>query len=225
MSKHNGTSNPEDTRMQLAEALADAPAPISATSLDPYGQLVKMLMPRAQSIAIYDRLGLPVWLNDGLDAPELHRLLQDALAQELGDGSHEDGFTEPVDRDHSAYVFLLRDANRQLLGAVGIICRESSQRGDGRPFSLVQGLLRPALECLQRDLLAQYSMRDLQRSLGVSYLFITHNIGVVEYIADQVAVMRAGRIEEQGPCDRVLSRPAHDYTRSLLASVPRLVVG
>jgi diguanylate cyclase (GGDEF)-like protein len=165
MSKHNGTSNPEDTRMQLAEALADAPAPISATSLDPYGQLVKMLMPRAQSIAIYDRLGLPVWLNDGLDAPELHRLLQDALAQELGDGSHEDGFTEPVDRDHSAYVFLLRDANRQLLGAVGIICRESSQRGDGRPFSLVQGLLRPALECLQRDLLAQYSIGDLQRSL------------------------------------------------------------
>jgi iron complex outermembrane receptor protein len=42
-------------------------------------------------------------------------------------------------------------------------------------------------------------LRDLQRELGVSYLFITHNIGVVEYIADRVAVMQAGRIEEQGP--------------------------
>jgi len=66
-------------------------------------------------------------------------------------------------------------------------------------------------------------LKDLQRELGVSYLFITHNIGVVEYIADRIAVMRTGRIEEQGPCDDVLSRPTRDYTRTLLAAVPRLV--
>jgi peptide/nickel transport system ATP-binding protein len=65
-------------------------------------------------------------------------------------------------------------------------------------------------------------LRQLQRDLGVSYLFITHNIGVVEYIADRVAVMQAGRIEEQGACDSVLSRPQSDYTRALLAAVPRL---
>ncbi|MBT9598039.1 MAG: ABC transporter ATP-binding protein [Vitreoscilla sp.] len=66
-------------------------------------------------------------------------------------------------------------------------------------------------------------LRDLQRELGVSYLFITHNIGVVEYIADEVAVMRAGRIVEQGSCDEVLSRPQDAYTRKLIQSVPRLV--
>lgn len=153
--------------MQSAEALADAPAPISATSLDPYGQLVKMLMPRAQSIVIYDRLGLPVWLNDGVDAPELHLHLQNALDKE-GDGAgHGDGFCEPVDREHSAYIFLLRDVRQALLGAVGLVCRESSKRGDARPFALVQGLLRPALECLQRELGAQYSIGDLQRNLMV----------------------------------------------------------
>ncbi|MEK8032810.1 dipeptide ABC transporter ATP-binding protein [Ideonella sp. DXS29W] len=65
-------------------------------------------------------------------------------------------------------------------------------------------------------------LRDLQRELGVSYLFITHNIGVVEYIADEVAVMRAGRIVEQGSCDDVLSRPRDAYTKKLIASVPRL---
>jgi peptide/nickel transport system ATP-binding protein len=65
-------------------------------------------------------------------------------------------------------------------------------------------------------------LRDLQRELGVSYLFITHNIAVVEYIADQVAVMRAGRIVEQGACADVLQRPVDDYTRALLAAVPRL---
>jgi peptide/nickel transport system ATP-binding protein len=66
-------------------------------------------------------------------------------------------------------------------------------------------------------------LRELQGELGVSYLFITHNIGVVEYIADEVAVMRAGRIVEQGTCDDVLSRPQDAYTRKLIASVPRLV--
>jgi peptide/nickel transport system ATP-binding protein len=65
-------------------------------------------------------------------------------------------------------------------------------------------------------------LRDLQRDLGVSFLFITHNIGVVEYIADRVAVMRAGRIEEQGACADILSRPGTAYTRTLLAAVPRL---
>jgi peptide/nickel transport system ATP-binding protein len=66
-------------------------------------------------------------------------------------------------------------------------------------------------------------LRQLQRELGVSYLFITHNIGVVEYIADRIAVMRAGRIEEQGACAEVLQRPTRAYTRTLLAAVPRLV--
>ena len=65
-------------------------------------------------------------------------------------------------------------------------------------------------------------LRELQRELGVSYLFITHNIAVVEYIADSVAVMRAGRIVEQGAAADVLSRPQHDYTRALLAAVPRM---
>jgi peptide/nickel transport system ATP-binding protein len=65
-------------------------------------------------------------------------------------------------------------------------------------------------------------LRDLQRELGVSYLFITHNIGVVEYIAHGVAVMRGGLIEEQGACDDVLSRPTREYTRALLAAVPKL---
>jgi diguanylate cyclase (GGDEF)-like protein len=153
--------------MQLAVALDGAPAPIGATTLDPYGQLVKMLLPRAQSIAIYDRMGLPVWLNDGLDCPDLHRVLQDALTEDLGASGAADGFAEPIDRDHCAYVFLLRDPDARLVGAIGLVCREARQGGDPRPFALVQGLLRPALECLQRELTAQHSIGDLQRSLMV----------------------------------------------------------
>ena len=65
-------------------------------------------------------------------------------------------------------------------------------------------------------------LRELQRELGVSYLFITHNIGVVEYIADDVAVMQRGEIEEIGTARAVLVTPQRDYTRTLLAAVPRL---
>ncbi len=68
-------------------------------------------------------------------------------------------------------------------------------------------------------------LRELQRELGVAYLFITHNIGVVEVMADEVVVMRAGKVVEQGGVDGVLGAPQQDYTRDLLAAVPRLVPG
>ena len=68
-------------------------------------------------------------------------------------------------------------------------------------------------------------LKQLQRDLGIAYLFITHNIGVVEYLADDVAVMVKGRIVEQGPAAQVLREPSHEYTRTLLAAVPRLRAG
>ena len=65
-------------------------------------------------------------------------------------------------------------------------------------------------------------MGELQRELGLAYLFITHNLAVVDYLAHEVAVMYLGRVVERGPTRMVLERPAHPYTRALLAAVPRL---
>jgi len=65
-------------------------------------------------------------------------------------------------------------------------------------------------------------LKQLQRELGIAYLFITHNFGVVEYLAQQIAVMKDGRIVESGPAQHILTRPQHEYTRTLLAAVPRL---
>jgi peptide/nickel transport system ATP-binding protein len=65
-------------------------------------------------------------------------------------------------------------------------------------------------------------MQELQRDFGIAYLFITHNFGAVEYLAHDIAVMRNGVLVEQGNADAILTRPQHEYTRALLAAVPRL---
>ena len=68
-------------------------------------------------------------------------------------------------------------------------------------------------------------MRALQAELGMSILFITHNLGVVAEIADRVVVMYAGRVVEQGSVAAVFARPLHPYTRALLQSIPRVEAG
>ncbi len=63
-------------------------------------------------------------------------------------------------------------------------------------------------------------LRDLQAELGLAYLFITHDLGVVRYLADRVAVMYLGEIVEDAETERLFSDPQHPYTRGLLAAVP-----
>ena len=65
-------------------------------------------------------------------------------------------------------------------------------------------------------------LNELQEARGLAYLFITHNFAVVEHMADRIVVMRRGRIEEEGSAADVLGHPKADYTKTLLASVPRL---
>jgi oligopeptide transport system ATP-binding protein len=61
---------------------------------------------------------------------------------------------------------------------------------------------------------------DLQDELGLTYVFVAHDIGVVRHVADRIAVMHNGKIVEQGPADRVCEQPTDPYTKTLLAAVP-----
>ncbi|HEV7344465.1 MAG TPA: ATP-binding cassette domain-containing protein [Devosia sp.] len=65
-------------------------------------------------------------------------------------------------------------------------------------------------------------LQQLRDDLGLSYLFISHDLAVVESISDRVAVMYLGEVVETGPAARLFAAPQHDYTRSLIASAPRL---
>jgi peptide/nickel transport system ATP-binding protein len=63
-------------------------------------------------------------------------------------------------------------------------------------------------------------MKDLQKELGLTYLFVSHNLAVVDYVSDRIAVMCAGRLVEIAPRDELFQRPTHPYTKALLSAVP-----
>ena len=65
-------------------------------------------------------------------------------------------------------------------------------------------------------------LNDLTRDLGLTMIFISHDLSVVHYMADDIAVMRRGRIVEYGPADEVFGNPQHEYTRKLLEAVPKM---
>jgi peptide/nickel transport system ATP-binding protein/oligopeptide transport system ATP-binding protein len=65
-------------------------------------------------------------------------------------------------------------------------------------------------------------LRDLQERLGLTYLFIAHDLAVVEHISDEVLVMTGGHIVEAAAADEIYAHPRHEYTRQLLDAVPRL---
>jgi ABC-type glutathione transport system ATPase component len=78
-----------------------------------------------------------------------------------------------------------------------------------------------ALDCSVQAQIANLLM-ELQGSLGMTYVFITHDLAMAAYLADEIAVMDGGRIVEQGPPEKILKVPQHEATCQLLAAVPRI---
>jgi oligopeptide/dipeptide ABC transporter ATP-binding protein len=135
------------------------------------------------------------------------------------------------------------DRARDLLKAVRISAPES--RVGEYPHQMSGGMRQRivgaiAISCAPRLLIAdepttsldltiqaQYLnlLRDLQRQHHLALIFITHNLGIVAKMCDQVAVMYAGRLVEWGPVTRIFDAPAHPYTQALLGSIPRMADG
>jgi peptide/nickel transport system ATP-binding protein len=90
----------------------------------------------------------------------------------------------------------------------------------GRPRVLIADEITSALDVLIQGAILNL-LRELQEELGFSMLFISHNLAVVRYVAAQMAVMRDGRVVEQGATGEVLDDPHDTYTRELLAAIPR----
>jgi ABC-type glutathione transport system ATPase component len=88
-------------------------------------------------------------------------------------------------------------------------------------------ILDEALSALDCSVQAQIAnlLLELQSSLGMTYLFITHDLSMAAHLADEVLVMSRGRIVEQGPPEKVWLHPEHESTRQLLAAIPRMASG
>jgi oligopeptide/dipeptide ABC transporter ATP-binding protein len=104
---------------------------------------------------------------------------------------------------------------QRIVGAIGISCEPRLLIADEPTTSL------------DLTIQAQYLslLRDLQREHGLALIFITHNLGIVARMCDQLAVMYAGRVVESGPVSRIFNGPAHPYTEALLNSIPRMSDG
>jgi oligopeptide/dipeptide ABC transporter ATP-binding protein len=101
---------------------------------------------------------------------------------------------------------------QRIVGAIGMSCEPRLLIADEPTTSLDLTIQAQYLKLL----------RDLQRAHGLALIFITHNLGIVAKMCDQLAVMYAGRVVESGPVSRIFSAPAHPYTAALLSSIPRM---
>lgn len=147
------------------------------------------------------------------EAARLHRAQETAPARRLVlEMLDHVGFAHP-DRTYRQYPHELSGGMRQrAMIAMALI---------GRPRVLIADEPTTALDVTTEAQILRL-MRNLQAEFRMSIIFITHDLGVVARMADEVAVMYLGRIVEQGPVDAIFHAPRHPYLKALLASVPRL---
>jgi peptide/nickel transport system ATP-binding protein len=189
---------------------------IDIATLDPRGERMRRL--RASRISIVfqepmtslsplhtigDQVGEALTLHSSLTAREVGERVEDMLARV--------GFPDPR-KAMRTYPFELSGGLRQrAVIAMALVCRPALVIADEPTTALDVTIQAQILKLLQ----------DLQASLGMAVLLITHDLGVVANMAEEVVVMYRGRVMESGTRDDILRRPEHPYLKALLRAVPR----
>jgi peptide/nickel transport system ATP-binding protein len=202
-------------RLLFADPRA-AGATVDIARLDPRGEAMRRL--RAAGISIIfqepmtslsplhtvgDQVGEALALHEALSPAEIAERVEDILARV--------GFPDPR-RAMRTYPFELSGGLRQrAVIAMALICRPSLVIADEPTTALDVTIQAQILKLLH----------DLQQSLGMAVLLITHDLGVVANMAEEVVVMYRGRVMESGTRDDLLRRPEHPYLKALLRAVPR----
>ncbi|MBL8833042.1 MAG: ABC transporter ATP-binding protein [Rhodospirillales bacterium] len=146
-------------------------------------------------------IGEPLFVNGIAKGAELDDRVA-ALMKQVG--------LEPAWRERYPHAF--SGGQRQRIGIARAIAL--------KPRVIVADEATSALDVSIRSQMLDLMM-NLQDELGLSYVFISHDIGVIRYMCDRVAVMYRGRVVETGTTDQVCDAPTHDYTKALLSAIPR----
>jgi diguanylate cyclase (GGDEF)-like protein len=133
-------------------------------SLEPFAQLFRAMLPRAANIAVFNAAGKMRWSSDATIGPDLSSRV-DAMLPVARDPASGEGTLQMLG-EQPAYLFWIRDDSRAPLAVVAVLTRPAPNETEPRAFSFAHSLLRPALECLRRELLAMHAIEDLNASLG-----------------------------------------------------------
>ena len=184
---------PMDVHALGAKALFAARRKIQYVFQDPYGSL----NPR---MTVYDIVSEPLVIH-GVGDAAYRRALVGELIERVG-----------LDRRHlSRHPHSFSGGQRQRIGIARALALKPDLLILDEPVSALDVSIQAEILNL---------LKDLQGELGLTYLFISHNLAVVDYMASRIAVMCAGRIVEQAPPEILFRKPIHPYTRALLAAVP-----
>ena len=203
--------------------------------------ILRLIEPTSGSVQFEGRdvLGASAGEMRGLRR-EMQIVLQDPFASLNPRMRVEEIVTEPLMIHESANEGARRERARALMRAVGL--DESALRryphefsgGQRQRISIARALcLNPRFLVLDEPVSALdvsvgaqvvNLLRDLQRERKLTYLFISHSMPIVRYLADRIAVMRAGEIVEIGSAEEITASPQHEYTRKLIEATPEMVV-
>ncbi|MDT8858084.1 ATP-binding cassette domain-containing protein [Paracoccaceae bacterium Fryx2] len=163
---------------------------------DPYASL----NPRR---TVAEIVGLPLHLHGLASGPEEARAIVARIIERVGLKANQ------LDR----YPHQFSGGQRQRIGIARALVSNPEFVVCDEPVSALDVSIQAQIIAL---------LLELKRELGLTYLFISHDISVIGYLSDRVAVMYLGEIVEMGPVDDVLSNPRHPYTQSLLSAVPEI---
>ena len=201
--------------------------------------LMRLMEPDAGSV-VFD--GDPVGDRHGMSVEAMRRQMQMVFQDSYSSLNPRMTMAESIayaPRMHGLGRKAAYERAENLLARVGLNPRQYARRyshelsgGQRQRVNIARALaleprlviLDEAVAALDKSVEAQVLnlLSDLKESLGLTYLFISHDLNVVEYIADRVMVMYLGRIVESGPVDAIYRHPRHPYTRALFASKPTL---
>lgn len=152
-------------------------------------------------------------IKDVLEEPLIiHKIAGDRLKhEEMIVKSLTEVKLNPPQEYMARYPHMLSGGQRQRIATARTLILNPMMLVADEPVSMIDLSTRA-------EILAM--MKDVQRDLGLTYLYITHDLSTARYFTDRIAVMYLGKIVEMGPADDVIDRPTHPYTRALIQAVP-----